>query len=146
MKLCITCSPGGHLTEMLELEEAFTGHQVFGITYDTERTRSLMDYYLIDNFASQPLKSPIAIATMLRVLIREKPDVILSTGAEIAIPAFIIAKLIGARTIYIESCARVTSSSATGRLLYPISDFFFVQWKETLRAYGKKARYKGGLL
>lgn len=131
---------------MMALEEAFEGHETFYLTYSSERTKELPNSALIDNFADKPASFISGLIQILRVLIMEKPDVVVSTGAEIAAPTFFMAKLLGIKTIYIESCARITSPSGTGKLVYPFSDFFFVQWKELLESYGKRAKFEGGLL
>jgi UDP-N-acetylglucosamine:LPS N-acetylglucosamine transferase len=83
---------------------------------------------------------------VLGVLARERPDWVVSAGAELAIPVFVAAKLLRVRTMFIESLCRVESPSFTGRLVYPLSDFFFVQWPGLRRAYGPKARYAGAVI
>ncbi len=146
MKICLVCSYGGHLTEMMALEGAFEGNEKFYLTYSSERTEELPKAVLIDNFADKPSLFIFGLHQILMTLIREKPDIVISTGAEIAIPTFFIAKLLGMTTIFVESCARIRSPSSTGSFVYPFSDFFFVQWKELLGSYGNRARYEGGLL
>jgi UDP-N-acetylglucosamine:LPS N-acetylglucosamine transferase len=79
-----------------------------------------------------------------RVVRRRRPDAILSTGAALAVPFFLIGKLHGARLIYVESLTRIERLSLTGRLVYPLADAFFVQWPEA--AQGKRARFAGRLL
>ena len=66
--------------------------------------------------------------------------------AEIAIPAFIVAKIRRIPTLYIECGAQVTPPSLTGRLLVRIADTFFVQWPELRKRYGKRAEYRGSLV
>ena len=146
MKICLVCSHGGHLTEMIQLESAFKGHETVYLTYKSERTSKLHRAYLIDNFAEKPFSIFSSIIKMISMIRRERPKVIISTGAEIAIPAFLLAKLFGIRTIFIESCARVNSPSGTGRSIYPISSYFFVQWESLLPKYGRRGKYAGGLL
>ena len=65
-----------------------------------------------------------------RVVRRERPAAILSTGAALAVPFFLAGKLHGARLVYVESLTRTTSLSLAGRLVYPLADAFFVQWPE----------------
>lgn len=146
MKICLVCSHGGHLTEMIQLESAFEGHETVYLTYRSERTSKLPRTYLIDNFAEKPFSIFSGLIKMISMIRREKPKVIISTGAEIAIPAFMLAKLFGIKTIFIESCARVNSPSGTGKIIYLISDDFFVQWESLLSKYGKRGKYAGGLL
>lgn len=72
-----------------------------------------------------------------RVLFKERPDVIISSGACVAVPFFYIGKLLGAKLIYIEVFDRTDKSTITGRLVYPITDKFIVQWDEMKKVYPK---------
>ena len=147
MKICLVCSHGGHLSEMLQLKEAFEGHETFFITYDSSRTRGLMGRkYLLRNIGTNPLVMGQAFLSTFRILCREKPKLIVSTGSEIAIPAFYLAKVLRIKTIFIESWTRVDRPTGTGKIVYPVSDVFLVQWEHLLSKYGKKARYEGAIL
>lgn len=66
----------------------------------------------------------------LKVLKKEKPDVIISSGAAVAVLLFYIGKLLGAKLIYIEVFDRYDKSTVTGKLVYPITDKFIVEWEE----------------
>lgn len=147
MKIALVCSHGGHLTEMLYLMDAFEGHDVFFITYENFRTHKL-DYnkYLLENIGTNPFLMIKAFWRIFRILRKEKPDLIISTGAEVAIPAFILGKLMRIKTVFIESWCRVKNKSATGNLIYHFSDDFLVQWPQLLEVYGNKAKYKGGVI
>jgi len=147
MKIALVCSHGGHLTEMLYLMEAFKGHDVFFITYDSSRTRALRyRKYLLENIGTNPVKMLKAFLKIGKILAKERPQVVISTGSEIAIPTFIIAKFLGIRTIFIESWCRIKTRSGTGRIVYYFSDLFLVQWPQLLNLYGKKAMYKGAVI
>ena len=83
----------------------------------------------------------------VKILIREKPDVIISTGGgEIAVPFCYIVKVLGAKVIFIETLARMTTPSGGGRFVYPIADLFLVQWESLLEVYGSKAKYWGKVI
>lgn len=144
LKICLACSAGGHLTELLQLEEAFSGYDRFIVTFLREDTAKLAGrvYYLIDP-KRNPLKALVNFFQSLRVVLKERPRVVITTGAGVVVPLCFIAKLLGSKIIYIESFARITSRSLSGVLLYPIADLFFVQWKELLSKYGSKAQYGG---
>ena len=144
-KICLVCSHGGHLTEILELSKAFEGHEKFFISYDTVRTRDLDNKYLLQNIGRNPIRFLAIIPGIFHILRKEKPDIILSTGAEIAIPVFIIAKIFRIRTIFIESLCRIKQPSHTGKIVYPLADIFLVQWESLLAKYGKKARFRGSV-
>ena len=68
---------------------------------------------------------------------RERPDLIVSTGAAVAVPFFYIGKLFGAKTVYIEVFDRIDKPTMTGKLVYPITDTFVVQWEEMKQVYPK---------
>ncbi|MBE0481780.1 MAG: capsular biosynthesis protein [Dehalococcoidia bacterium] len=146
MKICLICSHGGHLTQMLHLMEAFEGHETFFVTYRSERTRNLARRYLLDYIGTNPLKMAKAALATLIILLKERPTLIVSTGSEIAIPAFYLARLMGIKSIFIETWTRILGPSGTGRLVYPVSNVFLVQWPALLARYGKKARYEGAVI
>ncbi len=146
MKICLVCSHGGHLSEILLLMEAFEGHETFFITYDSVRTRELERKYLLQNIGKNPLLMAYTFIPTFRILLKEKPKLIVSTGSEIAIPAFYLAKLFRIKTIFIESWTRVIQPTGTGRIVYPVSDVFLVQWERLLIKYGKKAKYEGAII
>lgn len=147
MKIALVCSFGGHLTELKFLSAAFEGHETFFVTYENIRTRDLDGRkYLLDSIDLSPPRMLKAFYRMGRIFLDERPDVVVSTGSEIAIPAFVWAKLVGAETIYIESWCRVRALSLTGKIVYPLSDLFLVQWPELAQKSGEKARYEGTII
>lgn len=146
MKIALVCSHGGHLSEMLLLAAAWEGHETFWITYDSGRTRDLERAYLLTNIGVNPFRMAIASIRIAWVLFRERPDAVLSTGSEIAIPAFYLARLFGAHTVFVEVWTRVRRPTGTGRLVYPVADRFIVQWPQMLQHYGPRAEFGGSLL
>jgi beta-1,4-N-acetylglucosaminyltransferase len=145
MRICLVCSHGGHLTQMLELEEAFEGHETFFLTYDSVRTRKLENTYLLPIIGTNMCRMAMSVLRIGGIFWRERPHVVVSTGSEIAIPAFFVSKLLGVKTVFIESWSRITSPSGTGRIVYYMADGFFVQWEQLLSCYGHKAQYAGGV-
>lgn len=148
MKICLVCSHGGHLTETLRLLEAFEGHDIFFATYHSSRNEELMKIarvYSTQNIGSNIWRMLKTIPWALGILLKEKPNVIFSLGAEVAIPFFYLGKLLRTRTIFVESWSRLSSPSGTGRIIYPVSDVFLVQWEQMLKQCGKKARYEGAI-
>ena len=83
---------------------------------------------------------------MALILAKERPFAIISTGAEIAIPAFLLGKVLGMRLVFVESLCRVSKPSGTGFLLYPLADLFLVQWPQLVNSYGPRAEYAGAVL
>jgi len=134
------------LDEIVYIAKSLHQYDQFFITYESARTRSLGKAYLMRNLLQSPFAFLLSFLQMLVILARERPAAIISTGAEIALPAFIIGKVLRCRLIYVESLCRARFPSATGRILYFISDLFLVQWPDLAAAYGRRARYVGGLL
>lgn len=145
-KVGLISSHGGHLTELLELEPALEGYDTFYFCYDAETTRRLPNAYLVANRPYNPFHVLRNFFRLWVIFNVEDPDFVVSTGAEIAIPAFIIAKIRRIPTLYVECGAQVTTPSVTGRLLVHIADSFFVQWPELKQRYGKRAAYRGSLV
>src|SRR3954468_11836479 len=73
------------------------------------------------------------------------PDVILSTGAGLAVPFFVVGKLLRKRLVYVESLTRVEHLALSGSLVYPIADAFFVQWAQAARGRAR-ARFSGSVV
>ena len=77
------------------------------------------------------------IGVAWKVLRKEKPDVIISSGAAVAVPFFYLGKLFGKKLIYIEVFDRIDKPTMTGKMVYPIVDKFIVQWEEQKEVYKK---------
>lgn len=141
MKICLTGSSGGHLTHLYMLKSFWQEHDRFWVTFDKEDSRSLLAgeqvyhcYYPTNRNLKNLLRNTLLAWKVLR---REKPDLIVSTGAAVAVPFFYLGKLFGIKTIYIEVFDRIDSSTLTGRLVQPVADKFIVQWEEMLDVYPK---------
>ena len=141
------CSQGGHLQEMLALEPALRGARVTWATLEGSDVRFCLagrDVVIAYGPTNRDIKNLLRnIPFAIKTLRAYRPDVIVSTGAGIAVPFFLAAKLTGTRTIYVESLARSHTLSLSGRLVHRLSDTFFVQW-ETLA--GGKNEYHGSIL
>ena len=147
MKITLVCSYGGHLTELQYLSDAFDDHETLYISYDNFRTRDLDEpKYLIESIDTSAWRMLKAFVRIGQILIRERPDVVVSTGSEIAIPAFVCARFLSIETIFIESWCRVHALSTTGKVVYPLSDLFLVQWPELAEKTNRDIRYEGAVL
>lgn len=143
MKICIACSAGGHLTEIMQLRDAFEKYEHFFVTYKSIDSKKLKNAYFVKDPRRSPIRLLKNIFQALDIIISEKPDVIITTGAGVAVPLCWIGKFFGSKVVYLESFCRIDKKSLTGKLLYPISDLFLIQWKELLKDYGENATYKG---
>ena len=149
MKVCLVSSAGGHFTETAQLLDAFSDDDVFFVTWESSRkddVTALGRAYFIEPFGTSPLRLLQAFPWAWNILRKEKPDVIVSLGAEIALPFFYLAPFLRIKTIFIESWCRINALSKTGKLVYPLTNEFWVQWPQLLEVCGKKAKYHGAVI
>jgi beta-1,4-N-acetylglucosaminyltransferase len=157
-KIGFICSSGGHLTQALGTIEAFNGQDVFLVVHNfpnlreiqLEKVRRIYRLRIVFGYSSWVavcLTMFLNLFQFIRIFWSEKPSILFSTGAEIAVPAFYIGKIIfRTKLIFLESLARVKDFSLTGKLVYPIADLFLVQWPELLDKNRPKAVYGGRLI
>ena len=149
MKLCLVASAGGHLQQLFSLKEAWQGHDRFWVTFDKVDTRTLLQgervlwAYHPTNRNLRNLVRNFGLAW--RILRRERPDIVVSTGAGVGVPFLWMGRLLGTGTIFIESLACIQRLSLTGRLVSPVVDRYYVQWKD-LASRHPKAIYSGQVL
>ncbi len=141
MKICMACSSGGHLMHLYMLQPFWQDKERFWVTFDKEDANSLLEGEKIYHCYSPTNRSIKAflVNTVLavKVLRKERPDLIISTGAAVAVPFFYVGKLLGCKLIYIEVFDRISKPTLTGRMIYPIADRVIVQWDEMKKVYKK---------
>lgn len=139
MKILFVCSSGGHLDQLYRLRPWWEDHERAWVTFDDPQSRSLLQGERVTPaFAPTTRNVPNAIRNLglaVRVLWAERPDVVISDGAGVAFPFFLIARILGVRTAYLEVYDRITRPTMTGRLCYPIASLFLLQWPEQARHY-----------
>lgn len=141
MKVCLVGSSGGHLTHLYMLKKFWQNKERFWVTFDKQDARSLLKdekvypCYFPTNRNFKNLTRNFFLA--IKVLRKERPDVIISSGAAVAVPFFYIGKLLGAKVVYVEVFDRIDKPTMTGKLVYPIADVFVVQWEEMKKVYPK---------
>lgn len=149
MKICLVCSSGGHFRQLYCLKEFWKRHTRLWVTFKKPDTQTLLsqdDHYWAYSPTNRNIKNLFRNAFLaFKILKREKPDLILTTGAGIAVPFVYTAKLFGIKTVYVESLTRVDDLSLTGKLIYPVVDHLLVQWPELAGKF-KKASFKGQVL
>lgn len=147
MKVCLVGSSGGHLTHLYLLKRFWNDKDRFWVTFDKEDANSLLKdekkyncYYPTNRNIKNLIKNTFLA---IKVLKKERPDLIISSGAAVAVPFFYIGKLFGAKTVYIEVFDRIDKPTLTGKLVYPITDLFVVQWEEMKQVYPKAVNLGG---
>jgi UDP-N-acetylglucosamine:LPS N-acetylglucosamine transferase len=134
---------------MLTLEQAWrNGFVRSWVTLpgpDVDRLLCGEDVVLANGPTNRSLKNLLwNLPVAWRTIRRQDPDVILSTGAALAVPFFLLGRLLGRRLVYVESLTRVERLSLSGRLVYPLADAFFVQWPQAARR--ARLRYEGSVI
>ena len=149
-KICFIASSGGHFEQLMMLKPLMKKYDSLIVTEKTNYSVSNSEfntYYLhqvnrreksfIFRMIGNSLKT-------LKILISERPDAVISTGALATIPMCLFGKIFGKKIIFIESFAKVNSQTLTGKLVYRFADRFYVQW-EDMKQFYPNAICKGGI-
>lgn len=148
--ICLASSSGGHFEQLMMLKpliEKYNGYIVTEkIGYDVKAGNIPVKYVLPINRTDKTffLKFIVNIVKSLGIVLQNKPDYIISTGALAAVPLMIWTKLLGGKVIYIESFAKINSPNLSGKIAYKFADRFYVQW-ESMKKFYPNAICKGGI-
>jgi UDP-N-acetylglucosamine:LPS N-acetylglucosamine transferase len=149
-KICFAASSGGHFEQISMLKPLMEKYDSFLVTEKTDYSFEIDNenmYFLnqINRNEKFALLKLLGIScTSLYIFLKEKPDLIITTGVLAVIPLCLIAKLFGKKLIYIESFAKISSPNKSGELLYKYADQFYVQWPQMKSVY-PNAIYVGGI-
>ena len=146
-RTCWAYSPGGHLAE---LERATTGivfTDRFDVTYAGGRPPIVAPRrtYHVCHPRRSVLRTLRNLVGATAIVLRERPVLVISTGADVAVPVCLVARLLGAKLVFIETAGELAPTLA-GRLLYPFAHLFIVQWPDKLAAYPRAVLASGPLL
>lgn len=149
-KICFAASSGGHFEQIAMLKPLMEKYPSCVVTEKTQYKLEIKDqqmYYLHQVNRKEKacvLWLFINAFKSMYIFWREKPDIIVTTGVLAMIPLSLMAKLFGKKLIYIESFAKISSPTETGKLLYHFADQFYVQWESMLQFY-PNAIFLGGI-
>ena len=150
-KICLISSSGGHFEQLLMLRKLSNYYNIFIVTEKTKYNREdeKINYYVSQVNRKEILfifKMILITLKSFYIFIKERPNVIISTGALATIPMLFVGKIFKSKIIFIESFAKINSPTMTGKLIYKknIADYFYVQWESMLEFY-PNAIYKGGI-
>lgn len=149
LRICLAASAGGHITQLLKLAECWEDEETFCIT-TTDVVRPLLAqfgtvYVVGEANRDHPLRVLSQFFRCCKALFRERPQVVISTGAAAGCIACFLGKLMGAKVIWMDSITNVEKPSLSGRMVRHIADLFLVQWPELAQKY-KKAEYVGAVI
>lgn len=138
-RILAVASGGGHFIQLLRLQAAWKGADVAYLTTEPgykARVDGARFYVVPDANRWRKWRLLRCLVAVARVLLRERPDVVVSTGAAPGYLAIRIGKMLGARTIWVESIANVDEMSMSGRLVGPHADLWLTQWEHLARPQG----------
>lgn len=149
LKICFAASSGGHYEQLMMLKPLMEKFDSFVLTektsYDAKTEIKTLYVKQVNRKEKKFIFSMIHnLLISIKIYIKEKPDVIICTGVLAVLPMCLIMKLFRKKLIYIESFAKVTSPTQTGKLLYKYADRFYVQWDSMKEVY-PNAVYLGGI-
>jgi beta-1,4-N-acetylglucosaminyltransferase len=141
MKILLVCSTGGHFQALQQLRPFWDKHEQYWVTFRTESTEiGLNGKKVAWAFSPTNRNIPNLIRNLflaVKVLRQERPDLVLTTGAGVAVPFIVLAKVLGSQTAFIESFTRIKQLSLSARLVLPFLDTLYVQWPQLQAKYPK---------
>lgn len=149
-KICFAASSGGHFEQLMMLKPLMEQYESFILTekthYNLKKSKQKVYCLLQVNREERGCYFKLLLNSFYSLLIylKERPSVVISTGVLATIPMCLLCKICGGKLIYIESFAKVTTGTETGKLLYRFADQFYVQWEKMLDVY-PNAIFKGGI-
>ncbi|MFN8078139.1 MAG: PssD/Cps14F family polysaccharide biosynthesis glycosyltransferase [Kineosporiaceae bacterium] len=139
LDVLLVCSSGGHLAQLTALDPWSRAHRRRWVCFDTPDAVSILrneDVVWAYHPTTRNLVNLMRnVALAWRELRGRRPDVVISTGAGVAVPFFLVAKLLRVPTVYLEVYDRMDSPTLTGRLCRPFTDAMLVQWEEQRELY-----------
>jgi len=149
-KICLAASAGGHISQLMKLADAWGGQDVFYVTTTPVMKDKLLRlapaYFVGESNRTHPLRALGVLYRCIRIVMKEKPAVVISTGALHGCLICYLAKLLcGAKVVWMDSITNVDKPSLSGRLVYPIASLYLLQWKELTLGY-PRAEYVGSVV
>lgn len=146
LRICLAASAGGHTSQLLKLANSWNGYETFYVT-TTEVVRDKLSrfgsVYVVGECNRQyPMRVAKVLLRCIRIVLKERPDVVISTGAAAGCMLCLLGKMLGAKVIWIDSITNVERISLSGRMVRYIADLFLVQWPE-LAQKSKNVEYVG---
>jgi UDP-N-acetylglucosamine:LPS N-acetylglucosamine transferase len=157
MKILCIASGGGHVEAAMRCMDAFEGHQVVMATYyrihmlNFRNPQINRTYHMLGWGGKAGIR--LALSQVLNtfyfiyIFLKERPSIIFSTGAELAILPFYMGRLFGIKgRVYLDTATKPVRASKTARLIYPACDILLVQWPELVEKLGHKAKCWGRVI
>jgi len=158
MNIAFVSSQGGHSGQIkiIFTNEVIGNNNAIFITETPDKDRKVKEnsfngkfktyFFKKDNLGFNSFKYLIAILQLSKIFKKEKINLIITNGAQLSIPAVIAGKILGIKTLFIDTVIRVKTPNWSARACYPFSDIFLVQHENMKKKYGKKTEYHGGIV
>jgi UDP-N-acetylglucosamine:LPS N-acetylglucosamine transferase len=149
LRICLAASAGGHISQLLRLAESWKGYDSLFVTTTEVVLEKLQQhgrvYFVGECNRQHPIRVVKVLMRCIRIVLRERPDVVISTGAAVGCMVCFLGKTMGAKVIWVDSITNVEQISLSGRMVRYISDLFLVQWPELAKQY-KNVEYVGAVI
>ncbi|AFY27557.1 glycosyltransferase [Cyanobium gracile] len=147
LKVLLVCSSGGHFKALQQLREFWQPHPHLWVSFRTPTTETALQAERV-RWAYSPTNRNLPnlwrnLLLAVRVLREERPTLILTTGAGVAVPFVLLGKLFGCRTVFIESVTRIHTLSLSARLVRPFLDVLYVHWPRLQARYPRAELVQG---
>ncbi|TCK84948.1 glycosyltransferase family protein [Albibacterium bauzanense] len=145
-KIIAIASAGGHWIQLLRIAPAFENNEVVFVSTEPSFASSVknFDYYLIPD-ASRWDKIGLlkSFYSVFKMILKLKPEIIITTGAAPGLMAIIVGRIIGCKTIWIDSIANVDKISMSGKIALRFANIVYTQWPELVKG---KIVYHGNVI
>ncbi len=149
LKICLAASAGGHLSQLLAIQEAWTGRDLVWVSTGEmvrEKLRALGKTYIVGESNRRQLFKTLAVmGRCFWIVWKEKPQLVVSTGAAAGFWICLWGKLLGAKVIWLDSIANAECLSLSGRLIRPFADLVLSQWPDVAAKY-PNVEYRGEVI
>ncbi len=138
-KVLAVASGGGHWVQLRRVIPALEGHRVVYVTIHPTYQTDVPDakVHIVNDATRWDRIGSLRMALrILWIVLRERPDVVLSTGAAPGFFALFFGRLLGARTIWLDSIANIEQISMSGKMVGRHADLWLTQWPHLARSEG----------
>ena len=139
LRICLAASAGGHLTQLLKLSESWQGYDTIYVTTSAlvrEKLRQYGKIYTVGECnRKHMLRVILVVMRCINIILRERPDVVISSGAAVGCIMCFLGKFFGVEIVWLDSITNVERISLSGRMVRYIADLFLVQWPELAEHY-----------
>jgi UDP-N-acetylglucosamine:LPS N-acetylglucosamine transferase len=138
-RLLAIASGGGHWVELLRLRPAFAGWDVAYVSMFENYVTSISDarYYIVPDASRFDKLALIKVfCRALQIMLKERPDAIVTTGSAPMLAFIIIGRIMGVKSLWIDSIAQANELSSSGKIARRLASKAVAQWPEVAKAEG----------